>query len=212
MDPVTRMLMMGAAGAAKDIDFISSSINQATDTNTVTAPANIQDGDLLLAIGFNDANRTVSSYAGGFSERFLSAASENSLFVASKIAASESGNYTFNWSGTGRSIISILVYRNATDDARLIGSITRANSNTSTASSISPLQRGALIGAFCHEDPASVNTAPAGMAQRAIKNDSNLSLAIYDLVPNPSGATGNKTLTWSSATQNSGLLLQIYRR
>jgi hypothetical protein len=216
MDPVTRMLMMGAAGAAKDIEFVSSSIaigggpGVGQNVNTVTAPANIQDGDLLVAVGFDRTNNTVS-YPAGFSQVFLNNAQENSLFVAVKVAQNESGNYSFVWSGSGVNQVAVLVYRNASDLNILAGSITRASTNTSTAASISPTAAGALIGVFGIESTVTVTTPPDGMAQRAF-GTSNPALAIYDIVPNGPGATGNKTLVWSGSNPNVGLLFQIYRR
>jgi hypothetical protein len=49
------------------------------------------------------------------------------------------------------------------------------------------------------------------MTQRALQNNDVPSVAVYDIVPNGTGATGDKTLAWGDADQNAGFLMQIYR-
>jgi hypothetical protein len=201
------------ASAAKEIEFISSSIIRSTPQNiTVTAPSNIQDGDLLVSVAYYTGSRTITSYPSGFTQIFASTNSGGSLYVATKTASGESGNYTFNSSSTqGSATISILVYRNAKEASPLVGSITRADSNTSTAASISPTATGVLIGIFGNKGTRTVVTSPSGMTQRAIQTGSAPSLALYDILPNPAGATGNKTLVWSGSDDNVGLLVQFYK-
>lgn len=202
------------ATAAADVEFISSSINRVTTTgNTVVAPTGIQNGDLLVALGINETAGRSLTYPSGFNQRLLNNGTDNSVFVATKVASSESGDYTFTWSGSGNNTIAVLVYRNATDSDRLIGSVTRASpSNTSTAVSISPTTEGALIGFFAQEDNENISVAPDGMTQRAAQTVSSPSLAIYDIVPNDTGATGDKTLRWAdNDAAVVGFLMQIYR-
>jgi hypothetical protein len=206
--------MMGAAGAARDVDFVSSSIAfSSTATNTVAAPSDIKNGDLLVAVGFCSANRTISSYPAGFTQILGNSASINSVVVATKIASSESGSYSFVWSGNNVNNFAILVYRNASDESILVGSVTRADSNVSTGSSITPSSKGVLIGLFAIEALRDVSVAPSEMVQRSFINAQSPSMAIYDILSNESGSTGNKTLTWTGgSTENAGLLFQIYRR
>ena len=200
------------ATTLKDVEYISSSINKSTVAlNTVTAPAGITDGDLLVAFGIHVLSSKTVTYPAGFTERLLNNGTKNSIFVATKVASSESGDYGFTWSGiTNSNTIAILVYRNATDSDRLIGTVTRAESSTSTALSISPTDKGALIGFFALEDNETVSIAPVGMTQRAL-NTSGPSVGIYDIVPNGTGATGDKTLQWANSADAAGFFMQIYR-
>jgi hypothetical protein len=201
------------ATTLKDVEYISSSINRTTTaSNTVTAPTGITDGDLLVALGINVETSRTLTYPAGFAERLLDNSTRNSVFVATKIASGESGDYAFTWSGSNENnTITLLVYRNATDSDRLIGTVTKANSDTSTALSISPINEGALIGFFALSDDQNVIIAPVGMTQRALQNASNPSLAIYDIVPNGTGVTGDKTLGWGNDDDTAGFLMQIYR-
>jgi hypothetical protein len=199
------------ATTLKDVEYISSSINRTTAAlNTVTAPTGITNGDLLVALGYNDRSGRTLTYPAGFAERLLDNGTRNSVFVATKIASGESGDYAFTWNNNENNTIALLVYRNATDSDRLIGTVTKANSETSTALSISPINEGALIGFFALSDGETVSIAPVGMTQRAL-NTSNPSLAIYDIVPNGTGVTGDKTLRWGNDDDVAGFLMQIYR-
>jgi hypothetical protein len=199
------------ATTLQDVEYVSSSINRTTAAlNTVTAPTGITDGDLLVAFGYNEDSSRTLTYPAGFTERLLDNGTLNSVFVATKIASDESGDYDFTWSNN-RNTVAILVYRNATDSDRLIGTVTKADSETSTALSISPINEGALIGFFALSDNKAVSIAPVGMTQRALQTASSPSLAVYDIVPNDTGATGDKTLRWGDNDDTAGFLMQIYR-
>jgi hypothetical protein len=196
----------------RDVKYISSSIsNSSVALNTVTAPTGITDGDLLVAFGLNVRPALSITYPEGFSQRLLDNGTFNSVFVATKVASGESGNYDFTWSGSPVNTVAILVYRNAIDSDRLIGAVTRADSRDTTAVSISPTNEGALIGFFALEGNEPVSVAPIGMTQRALQTADDPSVAIYDLVPNSTGATGDKTLSWEDNEDNVGFLMQIYR-
>jgi hypothetical protein len=200
------------SSALKDVEYVSSSINRTTAAlNTVTAPTGIANGDLLVALGINNRASRTLTYPAGFTERLLDNSTLNSVFVATKIASGESGDYAFTWSAANANTVAILVYRNATDSDRLVGTVTKNDEDFSTALSISPTNEGALIGFFALENDESVITAPVGMTQRALQNASGPSLAIYDIVPNDTGATGDKTLGWADNEDNAGFLMQIYR-
>jgi hypothetical protein len=200
------------ATTLQDVEFVSSSINRTTAAlNTVTAPTGITNGDLLVALGINNQTSRTLTYPAGFTERLLDNSTLNSVFVATKIASGESGDYAFTWSAANANTVAILVYRNAKDSDRLIGTVTKADSDTSTALSISPTNEGALIGFFALENDENVITAPVGMTQRALQNASSPSLAVYDIVPNDTGVTGDKALRWGNDNDNAGFLMQIYR-
>lgn len=179
--------------------FVSSSGNQIkATTNTVSAPTGIQNGDLLIAVGINVSTGYDVTLPTGFSIASLENQTANSVFLATKIASSESGGYSFVWSGTATdNVITILVYRNATR-INTIGSSTRATQTTGTASSITPTYAGVLCAFFANEAAATISTAPSGMTQRAAFGSSPSS-AVYDLSPQAATATSAKSLVWSAS-------------
>lgn len=208
MSAIQQMLLAGSS-----IAFVSSSVNHevSSETNTVTAPTGIQDGDVLIAISFNGGiSRSISSYPSGFSQLFIDSTGTNATTVASKVASSESGDYSFTWNSSGRSSIVILVYRAITNSGPLFGALTRTDSFAATATSISPTGNGVLIAAFFIEDSTTISVPPSGMALRSSQS-SDPACAIYDLVPSPAGATGDKTAVWASEDTNIGLLFQFYQ-
>lgn len=204
---------------AEGVNFVSSSVNRVTTaSNTVPAPSGIQDGQLLVAFAFiTIEDRTLTLPAGWTQrQRFDQAAGgEATLIVATKVASSESGDYTFLWgTGSKENTIAVLVYKNAIDTDRLIGVEAGNGLSTIAAPSISPTQEGALLAFFGNTFGARVvDTPPVGMVERAIHTASFPSVVVYDLVPSEAGATGDKTLTWSSPSNNalSALQVQIYK-
>jgi len=204
-------ILMAAAGAALPLPvFVSSSISRTTvATNTVTAPTGIQDGDLLVAIGFLVVIEETITPPTGFNVQQLNsgsslAADRPTTFIATKIASSESGNYTFTWSGSNRaSAIAILVYRNATR-VNTVGAITRANSTTATAASITSTYAGTLCAAFGINAGTALVTAPSGLTQRAFQNANDPSVAVYDLANQTATATSAYTLVWNAPALNAG--------
>jgi hypothetical protein len=82
----------------------SYSVDAADSTSDVTispsVPSGTQDGDLLVAIGITDGDRTLSAPAGW--TQFISGGDYSSkyIFAWHKLASSESGNYDFTASST----------------------------------------------------------------------------------------------------------------
>lgn len=196
-------ILMAAAGAALPLPvFVSSSTNRSTSAgNTVTAPASIQNGNLLIAVGLHTSNQQTMTPPSGFSVVYLDLDGSNSTFIAIKTASSESGNYTFTWTGVGNNTISMLVYNNA-NFVNTIGAITSATSNTSTAASITPTYLGTLCAMFSNESNQTVSTAPIGLTQRAVQTASGPSLAVYDLSNQPATATSAYTLVWTAGANS----------
>lgn len=205
--------LMGTSGA-KDVEFVSSSIGQGSQQATVPAPANIQDGDLLVAYGFHQTSGRSMTAPSGFTIRLSNTAAGGgnaSIFIATKVASGESGDYVFGGGGPQSFTVALLVYRNATDTDRLIGAETGGDAATSTAASISPTSAGALLAFYGMDDDITVSSGPSGMTQRAINSGNRTAVAVYDIVPNGTGVTGDKTLTWSQSSTNSGIQMQIYK-
>ena len=86
-------------------------------TLTLGDPGSIADGDFLIAFIWNRGNATVSSFT-GFTQRAASTITIDStsrrLEIWTKVASSESGDYTVNMSsGQDANVGVILCYRNA---------------------------------------------------------------------------------------------------
>lgn len=202
-----------SAGGGTLPEFISSSTNAVglSASNTVTAPTGIQNGDILIAYGaLQGSSETISSYPSGFIQIMSSANSALSSFCAYKVAASESGNYTFTWSTNKENRITILVYRNATRINTVGIPETVSTTDTSVAPSITPSFQGVLLSFFANRAGSkTVGTAPSGMTQRAFANTGQPSLAAYDLRPQNATATGTKTLVWTTGAASDVTSLQV---
>jgi hypothetical protein len=189
--------------------FVSSSKNRATaSTNTVTAPTSIENGDLLVAVGFSQTASLTVAPPSGFNVSHLDGTSTNTVFIATKVASGESGNYTFTWSSSNTNKVAILVYRNATR-VNTIGKIDRASSTMIAAAAITPTYRGTLVAMFANENASAVSTAPSGMTLRAGYDGNTPTLGLYDLSPQEASATGTKTITWGTTGDLAALLFQV---
>lgn len=207
---LARKLSGAAAAARPQPTFVSSSISRvsANATNTVTAPSGIQNGDLLVAVGMANINGRSITPPTGFNVFHLDGATSNTLFIATKTASSESGNYSFVWSASDSSTIAILVYRNALC-VNTVGTAAKSTTATPSASTITPTYVGTLCAAFFTETTATVTTPPSGMTQRAIHTASSPSAAIYDLANQSASATGGKSIQWSGSAASTSILFQV---
>lgn len=200
--------LMGAAAAARSQPtFVSSSVSRtATAGNTVTAPTGIQNGDLLVAILFNtDPTAEPITLPSGWSRLTETETAANYFVLATKTAASESGDYTFTFDQAAANAIAILVYRNATR-INTVGTL----ASSVTASAIVPTYVGTLVGAFALENIRSVSAAPSGMTQRAFTSSSGPSLAIFDQANQQATDTGTKATTWNASQQDPiSILFQV---
>lgn len=202
-----------AATAARALPvFVSSSVQRVSSATsvTVTAPTGIQNGDLLVAVLVANDDRGEKTLPSGFVRvaDSNSATQPGTLVVATKVAASESGNYTFTLAGSTTNITAaVLVYRNATR-VNTIGSETRATTNTPTASSITPTLRGTLLAVFGCNNGVGAPTPPSGMAQRVYFGANSPTLIVYDQSPQETTSTGSKSIT-SGSNPWISILLQI---
>lgn len=188
--------------------FVSSSINSSAGSAiTVTAPSGIQNGDLIVAVGFSRAANTTFTPPSGFNTSYVGSGGARTVAISTKIAASESGNYSFTWGVALGNVVSILVYRNATS-VNAVGSTTEATSATGTAGSITPTYAGTLCAAFGIITTATISTPPSSFTQRSFLSSNN-SLAIYDLENQPAAATSAASLVWSTSANNASVQFQI---
>lgn len=197
--------------------FISSSTARASATTvTVTAPANIQDGDLLIAVGFGSA-----SYCSAVPSNFslinnipFASGTTDAFFLATKTASSESGNYTFTFAATAVIVAQVMVFRNATT-VNTVGTMATDTSDATqnmTATSITPTYKGATVAAFYHPSNGTVNTAPTGMNLVGTNSGSSpdATIACYYKNSQTASATGNYTITWgSTSTMLMAILFQV---
>ena len=193
-------------GGGGPIEYISSNYRNATssDNVTVTAPSGIEDGDLLVAYGYTRDSSTGTPSCSGFTLH----ADNDYSFVMSKIASSESGDYTFNWTSTAFNVsISLSVYRNASNIA--VGSFeTPATSNTSTAPSMTATA-GGIIAYFGMDGTKSTSSTITDYTRRVTTSGSS-SQASYDNLSVPSGSTGDLSITWNSSAVNTAIQVNIY--
>ena len=147
--------------------FISSSVSRSgAGTNTVSAPSGIQDGDLLIAIGFSATPGLGIAVPVGFNTCYFDDSTSNATFVATKTASSESGGYTFTWTSDNNNIVAVMVYRAATR-INVVGSITKTATNLVTASGVTPTYSGVLCAYFANsDDNVTVSGAPSDMTNR----------------------------------------------
>jgi hypothetical protein len=199
-----RAVPKGVVGAPS---FISSSINRASTATsvTVTAPASIQNGDLLVCF-FYAAAQNATTLPTGFTSAYTDTASNPRINVGYKIASSESGNYTFSPASSANLSAAILVYRTASFN--VVGTLGRSVSPTVSAPSVTSTLPGILIASFTtNNTTAPVPSAPSGMTQReaSIGSVNAPSVIIFDEVISVSGATGTRTVTWAAGTATSGI-------
>ena len=202
-------ILSGAGGFGSAPLFISSSINRVTTAgNTVTAPTSIQNGDLLVAVGFNLTNGLTITPPNGFNVIALDGAADNTIFLATKVASSESGNYTWTWSSAAGNSVAMLVYRNATR-VNTVSAANRITSTTCTAPSITPTYAGVLCAMFASEGASpTVTTPPSGLTQRALSSSSG-AMGVYDLSSQAASATSSYALIWNGSNPNVGLQFQV---
>lgn len=192
--------------------FVSSSSNSAGVSNvTVTAPTSMQDGDLLVSIAYTSPVAKVTPPSGFVQVSGEDNTADPGVFISSKVAASESGNYTFTNDtpgGGGAFSVVILVYRNATR-VNTVGSIYRTTANTfARGQSITPSYSGVLLASFTRANTGTVATTPAGMTLRAGPTFGPYN-RVYELSGQSAAPTGDKDLTYTTTSSHTGLLLQV---
>lgn len=198
-----------AAGVA--IEFVGATIRwDDIDSLTIGAVGAAKAGDLLVMVVVLRTNsHTLSSVPSGWTIHLNETGLSLPVAVCTKtVTGSEPANYTFGFSNDGNNTVAILCYRNASE-IEVLGARTRVNFATGTASSITPSKTGALIGVFGQERSTDVTTPPPGMELRASQFADQPSLFCYDLIPSPSGATGDKEVTWASVRRNVSWLIQV---
>jgi hypothetical protein len=193
------------ATAAKPIEFVSSASAIFTGSSgavTVTTPTTAA-GDYMIAFQFCNIENTNTTVPSGWTQIFKDASATNTLIIFNRAAVfSEPASHSFNvtTSGTSRNSVGLLVYRNAA--SQTVGAITRANSLTITASSITSAPKGTLLAAFFWEGVSQpITTAPSGMTSRVSSGAGGASQHVYDETWG-GGTTGNRTADYTGTVRD----------
>jgi hypothetical protein len=180
---------------------------------TVTKSAAVQNGDLLIAsIAVRSLGAEVITAPTGWTEiqQTLYNSSGSEFITYWKIAASEGASWVWTWTNSGVYAGFVVAYANI-DLVRPLITVTsnpnQASSASSVATTLTPDTRGALV-VTVHgtQNNRSISAAPTGMTARADATGGPAT-GLTELVPVQPLATGNKTVTLSSADVNGTQLL-----
>ena len=205
-------MLLGVGAASAPLTFVASSTVGAGSgtSNVINKPTGAQAGDLLIiAVVHGSSDTTVA--ISGFVTEFTDSSSTPRIRVFSRVLdGSEGATFTITGANSARTVVAV-AYRGGAPDVNVVG----ATSGTSTsasgiAPSITATQAGVLLSFHASSSsPSVISSGPAGMTQRGFLS-SAFALAVYELSSSPVGATGSKTITWSSSYPNNNLLAQIY--
>jgi hypothetical protein len=212
-DATSMIALQPAYGTATTPTFVTYSFlsNTSADSLVVPALSGVANGDLIVAIAWgNDSATTQPTYPAGFTER----AFNQYGFVASKIASSESGTYTFGWLNTASNVTIILaVYRGVSNI--LTGTWeTAASATTSQPPAITA--NAGLVLAFYAFNAAStyIINQPAGMNTRNTWDPDVYNPIAYlmDRLDVPAGSFQPASVTWNNGTAQfrSSILINLY--
>lgn len=205
----------------RDIGDTVTFVNAAhADGNAVTSvapsvPASVADGDLLLTFlkSTNAAEADPSTVPSGWTQVAKAVpAGSSTYWVYYKIAASESGSYTWGWAGAARRAATVVAYRDGFSISSVsdftVSNTTYITANTtvraasfSVPSSNSPL---IWIGSshFSSAQTLTTPTVPTGWASDVDDNWSSASRGLREIASmtwSSSGATGDIDSTLSTS-------------
>lgn len=189
-------------GAAPVSTIISSNKTFGTGITSlaVPAPADVQDGDLLIGFAFHgDNSRTLTPPSGWTNNRY-SRNAYNGIMVASKIASSEGSSHT--WTLTSIDTLSVIVVclRGSSSLSVETGTVARAAfGGTSTPAPGFTSTLTGILFAFSGAESGTLTCTASGMIPLDSYSVSNRNIALFYEEPNPTGATGDRTVTWSAA-------------
>jgi hypothetical protein len=204
------------------ITFVNAAHNNSdvatSGSTTVTAPASITTGDLLLAMCYADTDtNTAWTAPSGWTSAGSQYDSGNNNYgqveVFYKIATgSEPGAYAF--SGSFYRFVSILHYSGVNSTPIMAGVSWQNYTSGATASSfvapsLTATGNAALAAFYTVWAGATISTGPSGMTLRDTVTASSHGVAYaYDLTV-ASGATGTETATMSSAVSGRAFTILV---
>lgn len=187
-------------------------------TSAVMTPPTIVDNDILIAVVYKENVAAVTPPAGGGWTEIAAASITTTVpnpdfrvHVFWKRAASESGNYTFSWTGSvwrGWAIMSISDA--VTTEDPIDGANAAAGAGTST-SYVAPTittqnNEQLLVGIFGSFSGGAWSPGASGMTERVDNSDV---ISMYTETFNTAGATGSRTITGGSTDGRTGSLISI---
>jgi len=186
----------------------TSATTYASRTNTtITAPAGIEDGDVLILVfelfyALTDIPSTLPSgfdLLTGFPSDINPASNDHLVMkIARKVASGESGDYTVTHASatTQGSIVCI----SGASAALPLATINTGTTSTVTATSITPVaDNSVVIYAAAHYDGFSTTTPPAGGDPTFTEYLDGVIQYVAAGVLSPAGATGDKSVTADGA-------------
>lgn len=197
-----------------DPDYVSASnTTYGSNTNTtVTAPATISNGNKLIIVGLTVANPTAPTATppAGFAEVagtwpivVSDGASQMRVWVWYKVAASESGNYTFTHAVCNSQGFMLNISGGV--DTQPSASLNSGIGVTTTFSGLTTVNNNALVIVLGTDwgDTAANLTAPAGTTPTFTER-LDVAPLIYAAtgILATAGATGDKTMTNNTAAGN----------
>lgn len=212
-DATSMIALQPAYGTATTPIFVTYSVlsNTSADSLVVPALSGVVNGDLIVAIGWGNDNATTQpTYPAGFTERSFNQYG----FVASKIASSESGTYTFGWLNTASNITIILaVYRGVSNI--LTGSWETAASATTSQPPAITANAGVVIAFYVFNGASTwIVGQPAGMYTRNTFDPDVYNPIAYlmDRLDVPAGSFQPASITWDNGTAGvrSSILINLY--
>lgn len=200
------------------ITYISSSStsNAASTSIVVPAPANLQDGDVMITcIDSNDGPSAITTLAGWTQINKVTTANGNisaEMATYYKVASSESGNYTWTTASSTRNSAALSVFRGVKTTAVVNTSAaqTTASSATQTAPTITPTVDNCML-VFCVSSDATgayTYTPPTGYTE-AVDIGSASAMEIAYKLQTTAAATGAVSATCSTASTSGGFHIAL---
>lgn len=194
-------------GAKGRVEFVGLTVTYNPDPFVVDTPAEVQQGDFLLAIVFSsaDVGITGTGWSVVFEDR-----GPLSLTILSKKA--DGVELTHSFVGASTKHVIVMAYRNG-QEINAGPSFQYISSTTVTAASITPTKRGVLLFySGISNGGESVITPPAGMEEiytETVNKSAPGRFTLYGLALSEPGSTGSKSVTWSGTGTMVAALLQI---
>lgn len=210
--------------AVADITFVSSSAPTPTASSitsiTVSKPAGVVEGDVMVAIVTHKRNSTSFTAPTGWVRLDKIASSSLSLGVVAfykAVAASEPASYTFRYrSKSAVGSVAIVAYRGVNPTAPIAASVTQTNSSSSTSiptGSVSVTTTNSMaVGVYVLSSGVTSFTSPAGTSERVnvgLAGSSGLRVSTSDVGVVSTGAIGPYTGTASSSAKSLTMLFAL---
>jgi len=192
-------------------------LGSGNNTITVTKPAGVQSGDVMVTYFYDDRGTSITPPAGWTTVQSatpsMDSSSHSAMLYVKVAGGSEPSNYTWSLSsGTGSKVAVILAYRpaHATQlDASGTTSVSSPSGSLSSESLTTLRQGSMLVYAWMMDRTGSnalgaISVGPAGMTQRYFSDlntvgRGDMGLAIYEQVAPLTGAVGARVLAMANS-------------